>query len=140
MQNKDRIKRQNVVLLVMNIVIGVLCLIMVICGGRAALGLYEDYSIPYDNHNMESAVQYGDFYRLVYMYHENIANGFEGDRTMKEYYGVAKYYEAASFYKAFLETGDSVRAEREKEKMEQALEEMGGWSILEEEINAQLGL
>lgn len=140
MQNKDRIERQNVIILVMNIVIGVLCLIMVICGGRAAFNLYEDYSIPYDNQNMESAVQYGDFHRLVSMYHENIANGFEGDRAMKEYYGVAKYYEAASFYKAFTETGDTVRAEREAAKMEQALEEMGGWSILEEEINAQLGL
>lgn len=59
---------------------------------------------------------------------------------MKEYYGVAKYVEAVSYYKAFWESGDTVRAEQEKDKMDLALVEMGGWSILQDEIDGKLGI
>ncbi len=43
-------------------------------------------------------------------------------------------------YKAFLETGDTKRAQKQLDKMEQARKEMGEWAIVESEIKTQLGL
>ena len=51
---------------------------------------------------------------------------------------MAKYYEAASFYKAFSTVGDTGRAAQEKQKMDAAYEEMGGWQIAKEAIDAEL--
>lgn len=138
MRNKDRIVRQNIIILILNIVIVGMCLLTLIVGGVAASNLYSRFSIPYDERTLYYCVERGDFGRLVTECEENIQAGFEKQRNMQEYYGVAKYFEAASYYKAYLETGDTVRAERELAKMEEALPEMGGWSILEGEIKSQL--
>lgn len=140
MQNKFRATRQNAVILVMNIVIVVLGIIMVITLCVAGSTLLDRYSIPYNDRSMYYCINDGDFYRMVGMYHENVQQGFEDERSMQEYYGVAKYYEAASLYKAFLDAGDSERAAREKAKMEAALVEMGSWSVVEGEIKEQLGI
>mgnify|MGYP000617147013 FL=1 len=53
---------------------------------------------------------------------------------------MARYFEAASMYKAFLQTGDTERAAREKEKMDAAYEEMGDWNIAADSIRERLGL
>ena len=81
-----------------------------------------------------------DYAAMVRSYHENIGEGFEGNAEMKEYYGVAKYFEAASLYKVYLETGDTARAERERNRMDAAYEEMGEWNIVKPDIHAKLGL
>ena len=43
-------------------------------------------------------------------------------------------------YKAFLQTGDTERAAREKEKMDAAYEEMGDWNIAADSIREKLGV
>lgn len=83
-------------------------------------------------------MEYGNYAPLVDHYHQNVAAGITGNKEEKEYYGVAKYYEAASFYKAFSTVGDTKRAAREKQKMDAAYEEMGGWQIAKEAIDAEL--
>ena len=83
-------------------------------------------------------MEYGNYAPLVDHYHQNVAAGITGNKEEKEYYGVAKYYEAASFYKAFSTVGDTGRAAREKQKMDAAYEEMGGWQIAKEAIDAEL--
>ena len=140
MQNKIREMRQNVIIMVMNIVIVVIGIIMVICGFVATSNLYGRYSMPNTDRSMYYCINGGDFERMVSMYHQNVQAGFGDDRRMQEYYGVAEYYEAASFYKVFLDAGDTARAEREKAKMDTALVRMGGWSIVEQEVRAQLGI
>ena len=62
----------------------------------------------------------------------------EGD--LGEYYGVAKYFEAASYYKIYQESGDTVRANYQKEKMDAALEEMGDLSAEAERIKEKLDI
>ena len=52
----------------------------------------------------------------------------------------SRYFEAASMYKAFLQTGDTERAAKEKEKMDAAYEEMGDWNIAADSIREKLGL
>lgn len=140
MQNESRIARQNVVNFVLNIVIVVLCVVTVICGFWAVNNLVDDYSWSYDESSFYYHIESNNFYSTVCMRHRNEAEGVRANSTMKEYYGVAKYFEAASYYKAFLESGDTVRAEREKAKMEEAVLEMGGWAFLEEDIIKQLEL
>ena len=139
MQNRDRIKRQSMVNMVLNIVIAGLCFLTLIMGGVAASNLHDTFSVGYDDKNLYYCVRDGDFVRLLEQYYTNVQEGHKGSFLAKEYYGVAKYYEAASLYKAYSETGDTVRADRELAKMEAALEEMGGWSMLEEDIKKQLG-
>ena len=43
-------------------------------------------------------------------------------------------------YKAFLQTGDTEHAPREKEKMYSANEEMGDWNIAADSIRKKLGV
>ena len=43
-------------------------------------------------------------------------------------------------YKAFLQTGDTEHAAREKEKMDAAYEEMGDWNIAADSIREKLGV
>lgn len=129
---------QNITILVLNIVIVFLCVILVICGGLAVSGLHDAFSVVNTENSMYYRLDDGDFYRMVEGYHMNIQEGHEGSAEMQEYYGVAQYYEAASMYRAFLETGDTERAAREKEKMELARVEMGDWAMVEPEILKQL--
>ena len=140
MENDARIRRQNVITIIMNVVIVFLVVITLICGGLMIEELSYVFSDPHSKREMSYCIQYGDYHTLVTRYHENMAAGVEGNSEMKEYYGVAKYVEAASYYKVFLEAGDTARAEQEKAKMEQALAEMGGWSILQDEIDGKLGI
>lgn len=124
----------------MNIVIAGMCLLIVFC---TLLAVDEIWGISYYKEDADSfyyCLEDGEFYRMVDYYYDNITKGYEDAAELQEYYGVAKYYEAASYYKAFLENGDTVRAERELDKMEQALKQMGGWTIVEKDIKRQLGL
>lgn len=140
MKNKIREGRQNMVILIMNIAIVALSILMVISGFAAVGNLREDFSFTYSEESMYYMVDSGDFYRMVEAYHRNTQEGSRGSSAMGEYYGVARYYEAASLYRAFLEAGDAERAERQKERMAEAREEMGSWAMVEEEIQTQLGI
>lgn len=140
MRNRMRNVSQNLTTLIMNIVIVCLCVILVVCGTLAVSGLYDAFSVVNTENSMYYRLDAGDFYRMVEGYHMNIQEGHEGSAEMQEYYGVAKYYEAASMYRAFLEIGDTERADRELEKMELARIEMGEWAMVESEILEQLKL
>lgn len=140
MRNETKIEGQRVLKLIMNIVIAGMCFLVVIC---TFVAVDEIWDISYSKEDADSfyyRLEDGEFYRMVDYYYDNIAEGYEDAAELQEYYGVAKYYEAAAYYKAFLESGDTVRAERELVKMEQALEQMGGWAMVEKDIKQQLGL
>lgn len=140
MENGTRIARQEIIKYIMNAVIVLLCVILLVA---IALTVEESryyFGIPNDTDYFESYIYDEDYPAMVDAYYENIAEGFEGNREMKEYYGVAKYFEAASYYKLYLEIGDTVGAEHELAKMNEAYEEMGGWCIMQQDIHGKLGL
>ena len=93
-----------------------------------------------DEKDFYHAIESGDYGRTVEYYYRNIQSGCEGDAELKEYYGVAKYYEAASLYKAYLKAGNTEQAEKYQERMNAALNEMGEWMIVKEPIHEQLGI
>ena len=140
MRNRMRNLGQNLTALIMNLVIICLCIVLVISGILAIGGLRDAFSPSNTENSMYYRLDSGDFYRMVDGYHTNSQEGYEGSKDMQEYYGVAKYYEAASMYRAFLETGDLERADRELEKMKKARVQMGEWMMTEPEILEQLQL
>lgn len=140
MKNKERTFRQEIIKYIMNAVIVILCIILLIVIYQTVDEYNYYFTMPNKERSFANDVYAEDYASMVYAYYENTAEGFKGNAKMKEYYGVAKYFEAASFYKVYLETGDMTRVEKQEKKMEEAYEEMGEWSILQEEIDARLGI
>lgn len=127
---------QRLVLRLMKILIIVLSIVFVI-GIVTAISSFRDAADNgYDVERLESYITEGNYDRLVEAYHTNVAQEVRESKAMKECYAVAKYYEAAFTYKAYLETGDEQRAQREKQKMNDAYEEMGNWNVVAEDIRA----
>lgn len=140
MQNKIKQKRQDIKLIILNIVIGVLVFFLLITGTYAL----EEFSYEFDNGYKEESFLYRikdeRYHETVRMYHENEAYGKKFGEEGQEYYGIARYYEAASFYKAFSEAGDKERMERYLDKMEDAEEDMGAMAFVKDKIDEKLGL
>lgn len=140
---KNKLKqtqKQSGALLIMNIVIIILCLVLF--GGTIHMfqQLYSAFSRSMKTDWLESNVRNENYAYLIANYHEDEVYGGILSGTKKECYGVAAYFEAASMYKAYLETGDTERAAREKEKMDAAYEKMGDWNIAADSIREKLGL
>ena len=141
LKNKlKQIQKQNGALLVMNIVIIALCLVLF--GGTIYMFKQLNYAFsrPVQTSWLESNVRNENYAYLVANYHQDEVYGGLISGTKKECYGVAKYFEAASMYKAYLESGDTERAAREKERMDEAYEEMGEWNIAADSIREKLRL
>ncbi len=139
MGNRTR-KKQKLIHLILNIVIVGLCLTMVCCVVATISKLDYDYIPSGDITYLQYCIDDDAEYQMIMEYYLLQAYDVKLNREQKECYGVAKYFEAASYYRAFMETGDMERAEREKKKMEQAIEEMGNWNVVKEDIDTKLGL
>lgn len=132
---------QNPKLFVLDGVIAVLVVFFVIIAGSAISELYHDAFYFGNNerrftYNLENE----RYSSMVKMYHENVASGHGDDKDLQEYYGVAKYYEAAVDYKLYTEAGELEKAQAEKEKMDEAYEEMGDFQFVREKIHEKLGI
>ena len=140
MNNQKRSKKQKMMLIGMNIVIGILCLVLF---GRV-VSMIE--SIVYacsrsvNAGQLERDVRYDDFANLLGDYYTDVTTGARTNSEIKEYYGVARYYEAMLWHRAYMETGDQERASEEQKKADEAYDEMGSWNILAESIGNILSL
>ena len=138
--NQKRSKKQKMMLIGMNIVIGILCLVLF---GRV-VSMIE--SIVYacgrsvSAGQLERDVRYDDFASLLGDYYTDVTTGARTNSEIKEYYGVARYYEAMLWHRAYMETGDQERASEEQKKADEAYDEMGSWNILAESIGNILSL
>lgn len=138
--NQKRSKKQKMMLIGMNIVIGILCLVLF---GRV-VSMIE--SIVYacsrsvNAGQLERDVRYDDFANLLGDYYTDVTTGARTNSEIKEYYGVARYYEAMLWHRAYMETGDQERASEEQKKADEAYDEMGSWNILAESIGNILSL
>lgn len=86
------------------------------------------------------AIQAKDYPRLVETSHHNLSMKNGRSEKFSEYHGVADYFEAASFYLAYLENGQKEKAEKMKKRMEEAELHMGRYAYLKEEIHKILGI
>ena len=125
--------------MILNIVIVILAFILLVTGAVAIGEIHDNFkSYKMDESSFAYAMRkeaYGD---MVRYYYQNCGTGDEEQRNLQEYYGVAKYYEAAFFYKIYVESGDMVRAERQQEFMNAAAEQMGDFAFVKDKIDAKL--
>lgn len=101
-----QVQKQRGALLVMNLVIIALCLVLFWGTIHMFRQLNDAFSRPAKTNWMENKVQNENYAYLLVNYHEDMVYGGLLSGTKKECYGVARYFEAASMYKAFLQTGD----------------------------------
>lgn len=103
----------------------------------------EEASYSYHSYDEDSfywRLESEEYASMVPMYYSNVAAGKEDERKLQEYYGVARYFEAASYYKMYIEAGDNVLAEKYYHDMEEAYVQMGDFGIIRAKIDAALGL
>ncbi|MBR5579521.1 MAG: hypothetical protein IKW28_11075 [Lachnospiraceae bacterium] len=86
------------------------------------------------------AIQGKDYPRLLEISYYNRVVDQEKSDKYSEYHGIADYFEAASYYRAYKENKEKEKEERMKRQMEEAKERMGDYSYLQEEIHEILGI
>lgn len=139
MKNSSRGKRKPTHF-VMDIVIGILCVLVIGAGVFAVSMINEDWNFSYDVESFYYRLQNENYSQMVEMYHTNEAAGVKANEELKQYYGIAKYFEAASYYKAYEEAGDKANAEKYMNAMEEAEREMRDLTFVSDTICEKLGI
>ncbi len=133
-------KKRSPVILILDVVIGVLCVITVSVGAFAVASFREDWSFRFDADSFYYRLQDESYGTLVGMYYMNEAAGVEADEDMLQYYGVAKYFEAASYYKAYENVEDTKEMKKYQTKMKEAKSQMGELQFVSEKVDEELGI
>lgn len=125
---------------ILNIVIIVLSFFFIMSAGMMIGEFHDVFTTWHSADSFYYNVSNEKFFELVGKYHTNTQNNDKQDKKLQEYYGVAKYFEAASLYHAYEVYGDEEMTTFFKERMDSAEQEMGGWSITKKSIRKQLGM
>ena len=126
-------------LLVLDIIIACLTVFFVFMIGYAV----EEASYSFHYYDEDSffwRLESEEYASMVTMYHMNVAEGKENVKELQEYYGVAKYFEAATEYKMYTEAGKEELAKEALQDMEEAYVQMGDFSMVKGKIDAKLGI
>ena len=126
-------------LFILDIIIASLTVCLVFMIGFAVEEASYSYSV-YDENSFYWRLESEEYASMVSMYHSNVAEGKGEARELQEYYGVAKYFEAASYYKMYVEAGETDLAEKCMADMEAAYIQMGDFAIVKDKIDATLEL
>ena len=133
-------KKRSPGLVALDIVIGILCLALVGAAGFALDMWQESFGWEYDEDSFYYRLSDGDYGAMVEMYHYNEANNVKPDKSLRQYYAVAEYFEAASWYKVYSQSGDMHRAAGYEEAMARAEKEMGALYMVAGDICRQLNI
>lgn len=125
---------------ILTVVMVVECLLIVVTAGLAYHEITYDYTWYEDEDALLYEIEDERYGWLLTHYYANMYGGYRASGNMEECYGVAKYYEAALWYKAYQNVGDMERSTVYAKKMEMALDEMGDYRFLEEKIRAKLNM
>ena len=125
----------------MNMGIGILSLVFVISLFFMVTEVvsYLDTYYPKEDSFLYS-LQQQDYARMVDMMYQNQALDVKSSTIYEECYAVAKYYEAAGYYKAYMLSGNQDLAYKKKEIMEQQRSFMGDLFYAAEDIDSVLGI
>lgn len=140
MKNKVSNGANKIVTWILNIIIIVLSLVLFLMIFLVIAELHRAFNWERSTDSFGYYMSSEEYFQITPAYHTNIANGYEPDAETAEYYGVAKYFEAALIYNAYMETGNEEMAQVYKEKMQDAKPEMGGWDMAIPSIHKQLGI
>lgn len=126
---------------IFNIIIGILCIVLVSTAwsaGSEFIRYMKGYA--YDEEDFLSCIRIEDYSSMVEYLYKNEVNDVKATAGMEECYAVARYYEAASMYKAYKAVGRNTEAEEKKQIMEGQITEMGELSYVIEDILTYLEL
>ena len=126
-------------LFILDIIIAGLTVFLMFMIGFAVEEATYSYNV-YDEDSFYWRLQSEEYASMVNMYHMNVSAGKEDAKELQEYYGVAKYFEAAADYKMYVEAGETVLAEEAYADMEAAYVQMGDFAVVKKKIDAKLGL
>lgn len=126
-------------LLVLDIIIAGLTVFLMFMVGFAVEEMSYSYH-TYDEDNFYWKLESEDYSGMVNMYYMNVAEGKGDAKELQEYYGVARYFEAAADYKMYVEAGETALAEHALSDMEEAYVQMGDFSMVKRKIDAKLGI
>lgn len=135
---KSRIKRPGH--LIMDIVIGALCVLFVGIGFFTIKMINEEINFSYDVESFYYRLQDEDYSQMVEMYHTNEASNVKANEELKQYYGIAKYFEAASYYNVYETCKEQEKMNKYQVQMKNAEKEMGELSFVKDDINKKLGI
>lgn len=139
MVNWIKVQSKQPKLFVLDIIIaGLTVFLMVMIGFAVEEATYSYHT--YDEDSFYWRLESEEYASMVNMYYLNVAEGKGDARELQEYYGVAKYFEAATDYKMYLEAGETERANEALADMEEAYVQMGDFSMVKGKIHAKLGL
>lgn len=139
MINWIKVQSKQPKLFVLDLVIaGLTVFLMIMIGFAVEEATYSHYT--YDEDSFYWRLESEDYASMVNMYYLNLAEGKGDERELQEYYGVAKYFEAAADYKMYIEAGEKELAETVFADMEDAYGQMGDFAIVKDKIDAKLGL
>lgn len=123
-----------------NMIIIALCIVLacaIIYGFGQFMG-YERYR--YDTGSFYYSLQSGQYSQMVSMYYNNQSSKGTDSDDIEPYYAVARYFEAASFYKAYMDAGETEAAEKRRIQMEEAAGQMEVFAPEADKIDALLGI
>ena len=129
MRNKGKLN------FLLDILIAVLCVALVGAAFFAVSSLRDSLHLAYDADSFYYRLSDGDFGSMVEMYYSNESIGAKADEELQQYYAIARYYEAACWYRAYAgrsETADYLAA------MERAEKDMGPLAFVAEDIRESL--
>lgn len=133
--------KSNIKNLILNLLLAGLCIALVITIAGTVYEIY-DYSkvnVRTQEHFM-GELKYENYEEMVNDMYRNEANGIKPTETMEECYAIARYYEAAVYYKAYSLSGETQKAAKKKELMEEQKALTGELAYAIEDINTQLEL
>lgn len=134
-------EKKNPRIFILDGIVILLSIFLLILSVSAVQEVWDSYhGMVYSEDSFSYRLEEESYADMVSMYHKNAAAGKENKKSLQEYYGVAKYFEAASSYKLYLEAGDAKKAEAWKKKMDEAYVQMGDFSFVSEKILSKLGL
>lgn len=140
MRSSEQDKKTKGKIIFLNIAIVLLALILIPFLFLVLEELKYSGRVQYKESTFAYRLEDGHYGSMVEYYHENVASHMEDEGNMEEYYAVARFYEAALYYKAFLNAGDETRSALYAEKMKEAQKELGSLTGFDKKILKQLEL
>lgn len=126
---------------ILNVLMIVLAVILVMNVFATAGGLIANFKsyVP-DNETMLYRIKSGEYTSLVDSINTKKYTKPDDSQTYEELCAVAGYFEAASLYHAYQEMGDTEKAERFQQKMDENSALLGELSFVKEDIDKKLGI
>lgn len=122
--------------------IGVIVFLLCVAAADRIEYLFHRINHSYDNNDALMAIyaERQDYVRMADIRRRLHMQGGDEEEEMEPLCAVAEYFEAASLYRVYEEMGDTVRADIQWKRMEDAAGRMGDYSDERAEIDARLGI